>query len=122
MMQHGGTEFTARRACDFIVIPAKAGIQERPGSARGPFVQATGTLWTPAFAGVTKGEQLSQGLVIQVAPGCIGLLDQREFPSSVFPDTTAQVAGHSDVKRPVSPVGKNVNTRLHAPIMIPWRP
>src|ERR1700730_18413085 len=117
MMQHGGTEGTEKRACDFIVTPAKAGIQERPGSARGPFVQATGTLWTPAFARVTKGEQLSLGLVIQVAPGWIGLLDQRESPSSVFPDATAQVTGYSDVKRPVSPGGKNVNTRLHAPIM-----
>src|ERR1700676_1451207 len=73
-MKHGGTEDTEKSTADSTVIPAKAGIQERPASARGP--------WTPAFAGVTKSEQLSQDLVVQVAPCRIGLLDQPELPSS----------------------------------------
>ena len=78
------------------VIPAEAGIQGLPGSVGSSPVQAKacppvrargrlwrkqgGWLWTPAFAGVTKG--LLGDLVVKITPGRIDFFDQFEFPSS----------------------------------------
>ena len=78
------------------VIPAEAGIQGLPGSVGSspfqakacPSVRARGRLsrkqggwlWTPAFAGVTKG--LLGDLVVKITPGRIDFFDQFEFPSS----------------------------------------
>jgi hypothetical protein len=48
----------------------------------------------------------------------ISLAETLDTICSVFPDTTAQVAGYSDVQLPVSPVGKDVNARSHAATMM----
>ena len=94
-----------------IVIPAKAGIQERPPCASGPPVHARGRRWTPAFAGVMENRRLLGVLVVKIAPSRVGTLDQLKLPSSSpFLDALFAQDGlnHSVVKlgidEPVHPI------------------